>query len=989
MNHLLLIDSRVNDIHVVTQSLLPNVDSVLVNFQEDTLLTITSKIQQKQYNSVGIFQENYYAPTYQFVAAFENSTLENVEVQDPELNTWKDFIGLLTYFKENLECNNVDLMGCCIFSDNNWKYVLDQLNRKVGITINSSVDNTGAESLGGNWILESNNANLIGTYFTENIKTYTFILGLGDHSLFLTPSGDVYSCGLNGNGQLGLNDRTQRNIPVKISTLSNIKSIAWGLYHSLFLDNSGNVWSCGLNTSGQLGHNDTTQRTVPVKISTLSNIKSIDCGSYHSLFLDNSDNVWSCGSNTKGQLGLNDVNQRNAPVKITTLSNIKSIDCGGYHSLFLDNSDNVWSCGQNINGQLGHNDTTQRTVPVKISTLSNIKSIACGSDHSLFLDNNDNVWSCGYNATYQLGLGDPTDRTVPVKISTLSNIKSIDCGGYHSLFLDNSDNVWSCGYNTFGQLGLNNTTNITVPVKISTLSNIKSIDCGGYHSLFLDNSDNVWSCGYNSNGQLGLNDTNQRNAPVKNFMNIILARSNGILANNSLLNDFTLSQKRSGGYTISEMKDANYSDVDLKLAGYTLAEMKLAGYTAAELKPLGYTLDELFQANYTIAELKIAYTVNELNTYLIRSVNYLASNYNFNTSFPSFSTGTTLFTNQNESVSVINLTTYNYPFKYIHVRSNGWIQLSNSNVSPAESIFGSNNNLPTNVIRIFGANLVTTFKYTITSNYIYLNYTGNISSSSLTLNINVAIDINSVIIAKYILSSNMTNRAAMVGFTGNDSSTTSDDLYLINNTSNQNLYDLLNNKCVQFYRKFTVSELNAGGYTAAEMKDGGYTAAEMSNGGYTGAELKTAGYTAAEMKDANYSVSDLKTLGYTPAEMKPAGYPPIDLINNYIVPSLQQLNLFTVNPSSATDFNTYVDTNQSLVVNLPNTVSSTEIQQAQNVASSINTAQNSSNKLDLLPYLQNIGLFSVAPANEAAFLAAIAVYKNQIQNLSDSLILKK
>ena len=57
MNHLLLIDSRINDIDLVTQSLLPNVDSILVNYQEDTFLTLVSKIPQKKYNTVGIFHE--------------------------------------------------------------------------------------------------------------------------------------------------------------------------------------------------------------------------------------------------------------------------------------------------------------------------------------------------------------------------------------------------------------------------------------------------------------------------------------------------------------------------------------------------------------------------------------------------------------------------------------------------------------------------------------------------------------------------------------------------------------------------------------------------------------------------------------------------------------------------------------------------------------------------------------------------------------------
>ena len=39
------------------------------------------------------------------------------------------------------------------------------------------------------------------------------------------------------------------------------------LDHSLFLDENGNVWSCGLNEQGQLGMGDYTNRKTTEKIN--------------------------------------------------------------------------------------------------------------------------------------------------------------------------------------------------------------------------------------------------------------------------------------------------------------------------------------------------------------------------------------------------------------------------------------------------------------------------------------------------------------------------------------------------------------------------------------------------------------------------------------------------------------------------------------------------------------------------------------------------
>ena len=89
-------------------------------------------------------------------------------------------------------------------------------------------------------------------------------MAAGDrHTIAVKSNGTLWAWGWSYYGQLGDATNTDRNEPVQVQNLQNIKSIIAGKYHSLALD--GSIWAWGNNDTGQLADGSTTLRFLPIR----------------------------------------------------------------------------------------------------------------------------------------------------------------------------------------------------------------------------------------------------------------------------------------------------------------------------------------------------------------------------------------------------------------------------------------------------------------------------------------------------------------------------------------------------------------------------------------------------------------------------------------------------------------------------------------------------------------------------------------------------
>ena len=366
--------------------------------------------------------------------------------------------------EKNENESNIKNKLCNIIKDNGFEYDNDQ-------SISDLIEFIG------NKRIENNNYKLCDAYHASNGNRKTLIL---------KSNGDLYGCGINSNGELGLGDRLGRSAFFKIN--HNVSSVSYNDDCVYIIKNDGSLWACGSNSYGQLGLGDATnQNNTFNQVTTNINndVKEVVCGYRCAFTIKNDGSLWATGYGQFYKLGLGDNDNRTTFTQVTTNINydVKQVACIKNYTFILKNDGSLWSCG----GGSSMKYFTQISIDDSIT----IKKIIGTGDILYIITNEDDLYSYSNSeGMIQKNIG---------------NVKHVVYGGfeqanstYKSLFvLKNDGTLWSCGWNKYGQLGLGDTTdkNTLTQVTININNDVEQVYTNGICSFIIKSDGSLWSCG--------------------------------------------------------------------------------------------------------------------------------------------------------------------------------------------------------------------------------------------------------------------------------------------------------------------------------------------------------------------------------------------------------------------------------------------------------------------------------------------------------------
>jgi alpha-tubulin suppressor-like RCC1 family protein len=366
------------------------------------------------------------------------------------------------------------------------------------------------------------NGKSVGFNATATIQ-YTSVDAGGFDGCGITPSAQAFCWGFNGDGQLGINSTTNRNVPTAVATVLTFRQLSGGRYHTCGITLSGIAYCWGSNPDGRLGTNSTTPSLVPVQTATPVTFDSVSSGLIHSCALSRSGLVYCWGFNQEGEVGARVPPPDSIVVKVprpVSSQAFRSVSTGGMHACALDrNNGTAWCWGFNSSGQLGDGTTGFGTLnntvvgadtvslPVAVAGGRSWKSISSGYRHTCALATDGTAWCWGEGTQGQLGNGGTGNVSVPTMVTMPASVTftDISAGAEHTCAVAASTGAVYCwGSNGSGQLGNTSASAYQLtPIQVSSTLAFTSVSAGEVLTCGITNAKAVYCWGANDYGQLG------------------------------------------------------------------------------------------------------------------------------------------------------------------------------------------------------------------------------------------------------------------------------------------------------------------------------------------------------------------------------------------------------------------------------------------------------------------------------------------------------
>lgn len=263
---------------------------------------------------------------------------------------------------------------------------------------------------------------------------------------------------------------------------------------------NGNLYGCGWNHKGQLGignQNDVSS-FVEIHINNFNNskISYIACGWDSSAAVTDDGLLYVCGSNAFGQLGFN---KKDSPI-ISTLTKldlpfcekVKNVTFGLRYICILTNENNVYLAGRvkfsNKCDVIEHNNCEFLRLNMN---LKEIRHLASGSNHIVYYCDDDKK---------VIGVGDNKFNQCVERYFD-ENVIQLECGWTHNGVLTADDTIKLWGRNTYGQLG--NSRKDETNLGELNCKGVVRLHLGSEHGMVLTKQGTIYTWGWNEHGNCG------------------------------------------------------------------------------------------------------------------------------------------------------------------------------------------------------------------------------------------------------------------------------------------------------------------------------------------------------------------------------------------------------------------------------------------------------------------------------------------------------
>lgn len=337
------------------------------------------------------------------------------------------------------------------------------------------------------------------------------------HTCAILTDGTLWCWGLNGRGQLGLGDTTNRSSPTRVGTATNWRSVSAGHNSSTCAVNTSNQVFCwGFNSSGQTGVSSATASvTSPTQVTALgTTVESVSNGADTTCVVTTSGAIRCWGSNTYGQLGTA-VTLGQSTTTPTAINNLTgtftSVSAGdlGVCAMKSDKSIHCW--GSDLWGQRGDDaaQTADNAAPTRISTATTASALISGlSSNCMIAEASSGVLCWGrnddnfLNTTSGLNMYTAVLATASPFFVNSSNIaaRGFSIGSNFACMLKNADASIVCGGSN-SMLGIGTTGQVSLA---PSGTGFLVMTTGRTHGCAIRSDRRLVCWGHNAYGKLGL-----------------------------------------------------------------------------------------------------------------------------------------------------------------------------------------------------------------------------------------------------------------------------------------------------------------------------------------------------------------------------------------------------------------------------------------------------------------------------------------------------